>query len=259
MMAFIPYMDGAEPYFHAGGPVGCLVLHGFAATPDEVRWLGQHLAARGHTVFAPRLPGHGMTPAALRRIRWEDWYAAALDGYRLLASICARVCVVGHSMGGLLSLLLAGDCDVACAAALAAPIELHAARRARWLRFVLAYTDHSDRSGFPARLREEQARRGEPVRGRVRYDRWATQGVAELYALSQVAHARLPLVKAPLLLVYSRNDHVVPAGQMSIVADRVASQIVERHELHKSGHILPQDCEHEKVFQLVDDFIARYG
>ena len=54
-----------------GGDVGCLVLHGFTATPSEVRWLAEHLAGQGHTVYAPRLAGHGTTPEALARTRWN--------------------------------------------------------------------------------------------------------------------------------------------------------------------------------------------
>lgn len=259
-MALIPYLDGAEPYFHAAGPLGCLVIHGFTASPDEVRWLAQHLASQGHTVYAPRLAGHGTTPADLLHLRWRDWYAAALDGYHLLAQVCERVCVVGHSMGGLLALLLASDCAVTCAAALAAPIEFKGpARQARWLHYVMPFSDQSDRTDFPAALRAEQARRGEPVRGRVRYDRWATRGVAQLCELAGVTRGRLAAISAPLLLVYSAADPTVPTSHAAMIAGAVGSAVVERHELQGCGHILPQDSERERVFQLVGDFVGRHG
>jgi carboxylesterase len=254
------YLPGCEPYLAMGGDVGCLVLHGFTATPSEVRWLAEHLAGQGHTVYAPRLAGHGTTPEALARTRWPDWYATALDGYALLRAHCRRVFVVGHSMGGLLALMLASDRPVAGVAALAAPIQFRGPARWSWLiRLFAPYTDQSDRTGFPERLRRAQAERGEAPVGRVRYDRWPTRGVAELVALSDATRARLPQVSAPLLLLYSERDPTVPLSDADLIVERVASRDVERHTLTACEHILPQDVERDRVFALTAAFVARRG
>ena len=100
-------MSGGESFFFKGGQVGVLCLHGFTASPAEVRWLGEHLAGHDYTVYGPRLPGHAPHPHDLARYRWQDWYLTALDGCHLLHSHCQQVFVVGHSMGGCLALLLA--------------------------------------------------------------------------------------------------------------------------------------------------------
>lgn len=258
-MSLIPIMPGAEPYFHRGGPVGCLVQHGFTASPAEVRWLAEHLAAQGHTVYAPRLAGHGTQPADLRRTHWRDWYATALDSVHLLRSQCERVVAIGHSMGGLLALLLAAEGQVNSVAALAAPVRF-TRRRMRlspWIKYVRPYTDQPDRTGFPDQLRAEQARRGEPVLGRVRYDQWPTASVAQLYRLSQVTYQRLPDITVPVLLVYSEGDHTVRPFQADLVAGRVSSAVIERHRLEICDHILPQDCERDQVFDWVAGFVAR--
>ena len=257
-MGLISYMLGAEPYLHMGGDTGCLVLHGFTASPAEVRWLAEHLAAQGHTVYAPRLAGHGMTPADLARTRWPDWYATALDGYQMLRASCRRVVVVGHSMGGLLALLLASDQPVDGVAALAAPIRFTGqARYSRWINLVRRYTDQSDRTGFPERLRQAQLTRGEPPTGRVRYDRWPMRAVTELVTLSDTARARLPQVCAPLLLVNSTADPTVTLSNADTIAAGVSSTDIERHTLHAGEHILPQDVERETVFALTAAFVAR--
>jgi len=257
-MSLISMMRGAEPYGHSGGDTGCLVLHGFTASPAEVRWLAEHLAGQGHTVVAPRLAGHGTTPEALARTRWPDWYATALDGYHLLRATCRRVVVVGHSMGGLLSLLLASDQPVAGVAALAAPIRFdRQTRAARWIYRLRPYTDQTDRTGFPERLRQAQIARGEAPTGRVRYDRWPTRAVAELVTLSNVARTRLGQVDAPLLLVNSTADPTVPPDHARVIATGVASRDIEQHMLHISQHILTQDVEYETVLALVAAFVAR--
>ena len=58
-----------------GGPVGVLLFHGFPGSTTDVRLLGTFLHARGPTISAPLLPGHGTRPADLNRVRWQDWTA----------------------------------------------------------------------------------------------------------------------------------------------------------------------------------------
>ncbi len=60
-----------------GGPVGCLLLHGYTGSPPEMRLVGEYLNQRGITVSAPLLSGHGTEPEDLNRYKWTDWYADA--------------------------------------------------------------------------------------------------------------------------------------------------------------------------------------
>ncbi|MDX2137831.1 MAG: alpha/beta fold hydrolase [Chloroflexota bacterium] len=254
MLPSTTLMPGAEPFYFRGGAIGILCIHGFTANPSEMRWLGEYLATQGHTVCGVRLAGHGTHPYDLARTQWQDWYASALDGYHMLRD-CERICVVGHSMGGLLGILLTAMMPVAALALLATPV--HFPTRlglARWLRYLRPFTDQSDTSTLQDMLRLEQVRRGESPTGRVRYDLWSTAAVHQLYTLSEVAHSYLPFVRAPLLAIYSRADKVVPFAQLDQIAERAGSRIIETCLLEHSGHILPQDSERETVFARVNAF-----
>jgi carboxylesterase len=253
------YMPGAEPFFHRGSPIGCLCLHGFTASPAEVRWLAQHLAENRMTVYAPRLAGHGTNYRDMSRMTWRDWFNSALDGYHVLRQQCEQVFAVGLSMGGMLALLLAASVPLDGLAVLAAPVIFRSRRMAasRYFKYIIPYSRQPDRSNLPQLIRDEQTRRGEPVWGRVRYNDWSTRAVAELYTLAQVVRRQLPYITAPLLLVYSESDQTVPIENAAIVARAVCSRVVEQHTLPTSGHILTQHVERETVFALVADFIAR--
>ena len=100
------HLDGS-PFFLEGGPVGVLLVHGFTATPVEVRSLADRLHAQGHTVAGPLLPGHGTKPEDLNRVRWQDWIDAAEEVYGRLAARSDRVFVGGTSMGAVIALYLA--------------------------------------------------------------------------------------------------------------------------------------------------------
>ncbi len=256
---FPSIQPGAEPFFYRGGAVGCLCLHGFTASPSEVRWLGEHLAGKGLTVYGARMPGHGTHPQDMARQRWMDWYGATLDGYHLLKGQCEQIFVVGHSMGGMLALLLAAHMPVSGVVALATPVVFRSfvMAQAHWLKWIRPFTDQTDRSHLPGIIREEQSRRGEAVVGRVRYDLWSTAAVGELYALAGVVYDHLPQVKAPLLLINSAADKTVKLENRDIIQARVKSKIIEPQTLQKSDHILPQDSEREVVFEWVSDFIQR--
>lgn len=259
MTKHAPYMQGAEPFFQPGNGVGCLVLHGFTASPAEVRWLAQYLGGCGFTVYAPRLAGHGTNPRDLTRTTWHDWYASALDGYHLLRQTCEQVFIVGHSMGGMLALLLSTELEIAGVAVLATPIRFssRAMANARWIKYALPYTNQPDTTSLPQLIREEQTRRGEAPLGRVRYDLWSSAAVAQLYALANYVDSQLPQVKAPLLLIYSHGDTTAKVWQGDHIAAKVASQHIERRTLENSGHIVTQDVEREQVFAWVAEFVQQ--
>src|SRR5215470_1737870 len=65
--------EGKTAPFELPGDRGaCLVIHGFTGTPWDVRPLGEALSRAGIAVQAPRLPGHGTTPAAMLEARAPD-------------------------------------------------------------------------------------------------------------------------------------------------------------------------------------------
>ncbi|TVR19984.1 MAG: alpha/beta fold hydrolase [Anaerolineaceae bacterium] len=256
--SIMPY---AEPFFFRGDETGCLCLHGLNASPDEMRWYGQHLAETGRTVYGVRLPGHGLRDhRAIQRTRWQDWYHAALDGYHVLRGQCERVVVCGHSMGGLLALLLGAWHDASALVVMASPLTLPnegAMSRARWIKYARPYLNGADGSHLPDHIRAEQARRGEPVRGRVRYDIWTAQSIENLYELMRVTRRVLTAVHAPVLTLYSTADPTVPINNQRLLANRLLNARVQSHTYAHSGHILPQDIDAGQVMADSAEFITR--
>lgn len=254
-------MPGGESFYFKGGMVGVLCLHGFTASPAEVRWLGEHLAAQGFTVYGPRLPGHATDPHDLAHYRWQDWYSAALDGVHLLRSQCEQVVVVGHSMGGCLTLLLAAEGVVDGAVVMAAPVIFHNRQMAiaHWLKWVMPYTDQSDKTYLPELVRRLQAERGEAVVGRVRYNLWSTAAVGELYTLTGIVREHIARIQKPLLLLYSEGDKTVTLENRDLILAQIRSELIKQHTLRHSDHILPQDSERETVFALVTEFVKRHS
>ena len=106
--------------------MGFFLIHGFTATPGTMNPLGQALAQKtGYTISAPLLPGHGRTPEEMAKTRWHDWLRAVQHEFDLLSRRCRDVSVVGLSMGGTLTLLLAESRPVRRAVPIAAALSVY--------------------------------------------------------------------------------------------------------------------------------------
>ncbi len=249
---------GTAPIWLTGGEVGCVCVHGFTASPEEMRWQAEYLHERGLTVFVPRLAGHGTNPAQMARQHWHDWYESVLDGVALVRAHCHTVFAVGLSMGGTLSLRIAAEGLIDGAVIMAAPLVIPQVpmRYARVVRFVRRYrANNAGSSPLDQRVREIQRAQGRPDYGRMAYEFTPIASVAQLYALMQDMLPVLPKITVPLLLLYSRKDRTVPLENLDLVRQGVRSTDVVVHVLEESGHVLTQDVEREAVYALVWDFI----
>jgi carboxylesterase len=255
-------MPGAAPFFYPGGEIGCMVLHGFTGAPQEVRWLGQYLNKQGYTVIGPRLAGHGTRPADMQGIRWQEWLSDTVAAFHLLRERCRKVFAVGLSMGATLSLRMAAhEKDIAGVAALAAPYFIYQTWRRPFVkvsgRFGRTFTKIGAPDGdrLAETIRAEQTARGEPITGRAAYPTYPAWALDQLWSLLSETRYALPRVTAPVLLINSSMDDVVPISQADSIFAALGSADKQRITLHNSGHVLTEDIEREVVFKAVGEFI----
>ncbi len=234
----------------------CLLLHGFTASPVEVRPLGEALAAAGFPVRAPRLPGHGTHVEELAAVTPGRWLAAAEEA---LASLPGKVLLAGQSMGGLLSLLLAARNPerVRAVATLGAPLAF-ADRRARLIVPILRWTPFAARlvrwlPKGPSQIPEEKRA------VHFTYDRFPVSGLFLLSDLMRDASRALPRVKAPLLAVHGVLDRTAPPFSARRIVTFAGSATKEHVEMRRSRHVLTMDVESEAVCGHVVEFFSRHA
>ncbi|WP_436535296.1 alpha/beta hydrolase [Actinoplanes sp. HUAS TT8] len=87
-----------------------LLLHGYTHDPSQMAGLGAELFARGHNVWIPRAPGHGLSdPQGHRSITKGQLIAYANKGLEFTKELGVEVGVVGISGGAVLAARLAAD------------------------------------------------------------------------------------------------------------------------------------------------------
>lgn len=84
----------------------CLVLHGLAGSPFEVKPLADAFDAAGFASACPLLPGHGGTEEEYLESGYAQWLECARTAY-VEQSAQGPVLLAGYSLGGLLALELA--------------------------------------------------------------------------------------------------------------------------------------------------------
>ncbi len=241
-----PLLPGAEPFAAHGGTHGALVLHGFTGNPQSKRPLAEALAAAGLTVDLPLLPGHGTSLEDLVPTRWEDWSGAAEAAFAARATRCDQVVVCVLSMGGTLSCWLAEvHPDVAGIAVVnplvqAPPEEFRSGVRA----LVDAGTDVFDAIGSDIKKEgaAEAAYPGTPL-----------AAVLSLFEGVDAVEAALGSITCPVLLLSSREDHVVDPVSGDVLAARVGGPL-ERVMLEDSYHVATLDNDAPLVEERVVAF-----
>lgn len=245
----MPLLPGAEPFSHDGSRTGVLVLHGFTGSPKSMRPWAEHLAAEGFTVELPRLPGHGTRWEDMAVTRWEDWYAEVDRAFTSLRERCDEVFVMGLSMGGSLALRLAENrADEVAGLVLVNPA-VHSERKDRHL---LPYIRHVVKA-FPGIVNDIK----KPGQDEGGYPKLPLNCAYSLQGAWVQIKADIAKVTAPLLLLHSREDHVVEPSNSAWILANVGSKDTTEIWLEDSYHVATLDNDAPLIFDSSVEFVRR--
>lgn len=241
-------LEGAEPFSATGGSDGVLVLHGFTGSPHSMRGIAEKLADAGLTVELPLLPGHGTAVDDLLATTWADWSGAAEAAYAGLAARCTRVAVVGLSMGGTLACWLAErHPEIAGVVVVNPAVEPMPEEVAEALREMLAAgTEVAPGIG------SDIARPGVVE---LAYEGMPVAPTLSLFDGIAAVAADLGEVRCPVLLLSSREDHVVAPS----AGDRLEASVggpCERVWLERSYHVATLDWDRDEVEDRTTTFVT---
>ncbi len=245
------WVDTGPFLLQGEGKVACLLIHGFAGTPAEVRPLGECLVGLGMTAYAPVLPGHASTSEALLRHTRHEWARTVEDAWLWLKETHETVIVCGLSMGALITCRLAQkhrlDGIVLMAPALVA--------RDKRLRFAGALSFLAD---FVPEVRVPRGGLVDPRAWKQmwHYERRSLRALSQLYKLQFDARRALPTIQAPALIFHGLRDMTVPERSATEVFERLGTGKKQLIWLENSGHCLSADGEVGLVADHIAAFIA---
>ncbi len=236
--------ESGEPFLflpEEGKDLGVVLVHGFSASPAEVRPFAEKLQKLGYPVIGVRLKGHGTSPWDLRERSWQDWLEPVREGFKILSAFTPRLCLVGFSTGGGLSLLLAADQPdgLVGVAAISAPMKfrdrsiifvplVHTANRlVRWV------------SSFEGIM---PFRATQPEHPHINYRNKSVRGLYELCSMMEELDERLPDVQCPVILIQGTDDPTVDPESAELIYKKLGTRQKEVVRVPATRHgILYED------------------
>lgn len=223
---------------------GVLLVHGFTASPWEMRFFGEALAAAGFLALGIRLPGHGTSAEDLEQRRYEEWLAVVDRGHTLLAEAGLRCYGIGMSTGSLLLLAQAAERPLRGMVLLSPFLKMRhpLAPAAVVLRFFRRFQKHQVAGPLSDYY----------------YDRRPVNGIYQLCRLTRKIRKVLPTIGVPTLVISSAGDRTIDPASGREIFRRLGSR---KKEFHCFGpevpHILctPENPRWRETFQLTLDFL----
>ena len=273
MMPFHPSYDVAgerRAYTFHGGPVGCLILHGFMGSPTSSRPMAAFLAERGVTVHCPLLPGHGELPDKLCSISRGAWLAEAEEAMAYLSEQCDEIFLVGHSMGTVLAAHLASHNPDVRGLIMLAPlyqVPSRAIHLLRVLRYVMPWF-------YPWRVKQLRRLTRERILDLYpdldlddpevqawlpQATRVPTDAIDEMRKIADYGRLLWPQLTLPVLILQGEQDIAVKPGNTERISELLPAEDKVLHQFARAGHELMRPFEpvHKKVWPLVHTFIEQ--
>ncbi len=223
---------------------GVLLVHGFTASPWEMRLPADSLAKAGYLCLGIRLPGHGTVPRDLIDRKCEEWLDAVEEGLRLLKERTSRVYGVGSSTGALLLLPPAAQGKLNGLILLSPYLRLRhrLAPTTGIMRFFKRYQSHP----VPADL------------AKYYYALRPLNGVYQLYRLIRRVRDGLGRITAPALVICAQGDRTVNLESAYELYQALGSPIKEHHLLGpEAPHVLTtgENPRLGQTLTLIRDFL----
>lgn len=238
----------ALPYFLKGGSTAILAVHGYNGYSKDLLYAGEMLNKQGFTVSIPRLPGHGTNAADFHQTDYQDWLRHVSDCYFNLKAEYDTVYLLGFSMGGLLTLLLASRFNIE-RMAMISPAIINLKLTIKLTPFLKYFVkkqkrDWKDISAEPDRIFLAQE-----------YWRWHyIQMGAELLKLQNLTKKRMPLVSCDTMIIVSKKDEVVPVRAADYIFSQISSAVKKTVVLENSPHCSTDGPEKE----LIANYLAKW-
>ncbi len=238
------------PYTIGSGRRACLLVHGIAGSPAQMRTLAEALAAAGFRARGALLPGHGTHPDDLEGIVWQDWYEHIHDEYSELKKAYEEVSLIGFSIGAALSAHYAAHNQVDRLVLLSVPLCPLNDRFPTNLMLKVYSMFFKTVKGKPETFLNAE---GEPFS--LVYDRVPTLILHTMSELVGIVRSAVNRIESPTLIIQSMNDSISGAKSGPLAYRKIRSREKRLVMLRRSGHSIMMEAEQKLVFHEIISFL----
>ncbi len=251
----------AFPNSRAKTPLSIVYVHGFSASPGEIRPVMDIVAKNvDANLFYTRLQGHGRSGEAMGEAGLEGWFNDIAEAIAVGLRIGERVVLVGTSTGGTLTTWTAAQPDLTKNVAGIVNISPNYGTQAAgsqlltnpWARQLVRLVEGRKRSFEPKNDLHRQYWTTE-------YPSEAVLPMAELVKLAN--NSAIEKITIPALFIFSERDKVVRPDVTKIIAERWGADseiaLIEDDE-DENHHVIAGDALSPSTTQQTADIITNW-
>lgn len=237
-----------------------LGIHGYGGYPGELALPAKLLARSGFDVYVPRLPGHGTCQQDFDRTGAEQWYQEVVRTYQRISADHETVHLMGHSMGGLLALLLASGVPIGRIVLFAPALRLisPAARYTgilKHFRHAIPIPWEADPQIMFFDTRDPE---DDEFLGREYWSSLNLKNIHELVRLQRRTKKVLKDITSEILVITGGKDAAVHISSAEMICERVPSRVEHLH-LEDASHLIPYDPDERSRRKAMDAMLGWFS
>lgn len=249
------FETGKDIFLKNKGKKAILLIHGYTGIPYEMKYLADSLYENtDYTIYVPRLPGHGTNTQDFRESSANDWLRKSYDSYLKLKSTYKDISVIGLSMGGLISLLIAAKFDIEKLITISPALNTYNPldKLTPILKFFLPKI--KQKTG-EKRLKNSKDKEEEFYHKNYHLYHYTSQ-VAELVKIMNLTKKKLSKVTVPTLILASEADKLVPINSAFKIKNRINSSHKEIFIFEEAKHVICNSEKKEKCTKKTIEFLS---
>ena len=241
-------INGAGPFFFEGNKIGIMIIHGGGGgTCADLKPLAEELHKKGgYTVSVPLLPGFGTKPEDLKNVSIKDWKSALDDELTILMNKCDKIIVGGHSMGGILTLILAANYNLDVIFTISAPVgaQTFLIHLVPFFKIFVKYY----------KTNSEQFKKD--TNGKwIGYNKIPVNIGIKAKKLMKEMKECLPMVNCPTLLFQGRLDSKIKKESMDYILNNIVTKDKKKIWLEHNAHPILNSPDHNQIVSETLNFI----
>jgi carboxylesterase len=215
-----------------GNEDAIIFIHGILGSPCQFRFLADELFKQGFDCFALLLPGHGGTAQSFYKTSYVKWPEYVKQRVGELSKEYKRVFVVGHSLGGLLSLDFAASNNIAGVVLINTPLAFKVNLKQLVFSMKILLSPASKDDEFLSTYRQAYSVSGGKI---YEYPLWLRQFIG-LFRYIQQLKKILKDVSARTLIIQSAKDESVQLRSAVLLKLGLSNAATKSIELQDSYH-----------------------
>lgn len=242
---------------------GVMLIHGLMAAPEEVRQWADFLFAKGYTVYAPRMAGHGTSADDLSQRQMSEWIESVNRGHAILKACCDHITIAGFSTGGAIALhqAISKPGEFEALVSISAPLKFkkfsaHFARPVNHWNKALVKLDKRTPSFISTARYQKAFATNHADNPHINYLRCPVSSIVEIQKLMRNVKHGLARLSIPTLIIHGTHDPKVDVKSSRELFKQLPEGNKHYKEVDFHLHGIIRGDIGQQVFSEVDMFLS---